>query len=397
LSVAPRTEYVTRVAVAVALLVLLSGCNAFGGSGGDGPVDGSTVSPAPVPVLETTEATPTPTPGRCLAPRPAAPTNRTLGTPAETAALPGRDGVVNGSALVERHVGRLANHRFHLNVSDGTDVRSMPDAAAFAFEGIGIGVPATHGYAVGGSLYTIEPEKGEVRVVQRPYRLGSETNERYVRLLTGGEWLADRVGDLDYELVDTTTRNGTEVRVLRDTMDQRLLLGPDAPFPGIVGINATLYVDRRGIVRHARYVRDIQYEVRTGVYRNVTEVETLTVDELGTARVRRPGDFCVAASDDAALVTPRSVPDGSGERVPSGVGREDVPAGGSWTPTPNASETRTGTPRTPTATDDRAGTATGTRTGTTPGLTTGAGTATGTRTGTTPGLTTGAGTATATG
>jgi len=296
---------VQRAVVVVALVALLSGCNALGGTGGNGAAtDSPVVSPAPVPSQAPTASTATERPGTCLAPPPATPGPSTATTPAEPAALPGTGDVVNGSALVDHHARTLATQRFHLRIGNGTNVWAMPRAAAFTYEGFELGLKTSRAYAAGGTLYTLDLSRGDYRVVREPYRTGSPTNQRLLASLTGRTWLADRLARYDYAVVDTRTWNGVDVRVLRDTLEQRLLLGPESPYNGLLDVNSTVYVDRRGIVRRVRHVRDLEIQVGIDEYENVTQVHTLRVPSVGSTRVFRPADFCVRDPDSVTVGTP---------------------------------------------------------------------------------------------
>jgi len=300
---------VRRVVVVVTLAVLLSGCSALGGTGqSGGATDSSVVSPAPVPTDPPTRSTATDRPGTCLVPPPATPGPNAASTPADPVALPGTADVVNGSALVDHHTRTILTQRFHLRIGNGTDVWAMPDLAAFTYEGYELGLKTSRAYAAGGTLYTLDRSRGAYRVVRRPYEVGSPANERLRATLTGRNWLDDRLGRYNYSVVDTRTWNGVDVRVLRDTLDERLLLGPGSPYNGLLDVNSTVYVDRRGIVRRVRHVRHLEIQVGIGEYENVTQIQTIQVPSVGSTRVFRPAEFCVRDPDSVAVETPTDTP-----------------------------------------------------------------------------------------
>jgi len=293
---------VKRAVVLVALALVLSGCNAFGGpSAGDGDTPAA-VSPVPVPNPGPT-ATAGEGSGTCLVPPPATPRPNTAETPAEPVALPGTDDVVNGTALVDHHARELATHRFRLSIGNGTDAWVMPGASAFTYTGFDFGLRTSRAYAAGGTLYTLDRSGGGYRVVRRPYESGSPTSQRLLASLTGRNWLDERIARYDYTVTDTRTWNGTEVRVLEDTVDNRMLLTQDSQYDGLLSVNSTIYVDRRGIVRYVRHIRNIEAQVGVNEYENVTQVRTMRVPSVGSTRVFRPEEFCVSAALNVSVET----------------------------------------------------------------------------------------------
>lgn len=292
-----------RAVALVALALVLSGCGAFAGPSDGGADTPAAVSPVPVPDPGPT-ATAGDGGGTCLVPPPATPSPSTAETPTEPVALPDADGVVNGSALVDHHARELATHRFHLSVGNDTDAWVMPGASAFTYTGFDFGIRTTHAYAAGGTLYTLDQSDGGYRVVRRPYESGSPTSQRLLASLTGRNWLDERISRYDYTVTDTRIWNGTEVRVLEDTVDNRMLLPLDSPYDGLLSVNSTLYVDRRGIVRYVRHIRNIEAQISVGEYENVTQVRTMRVPSVGSTRVFRPEEFCVSAALNASVETP---------------------------------------------------------------------------------------------
>mgnify|MGYP000265213303 CR=1 FL=1 len=309
------------VGVAVAVLVLASGCNAIGGAE---PTAAETVTPAPVPTVgtaETVESTVTDR-GDCAAPRPGVAPKSTPPPRDEPVALPVVDGRVNGSALAALHGQRLSNHSFHLRAGSSGEVWSLPDAAAFTYEGIGLGIGAPWTYAIGGQIYTLRTDDGQLVFDERAYGFDSETRERLREVVTGEQWLTTHVGPYNYSVVGTRSVDGTEVRVLRDTVDQPFLRLPNARAAALLYVNSTLSVDRHGIVRSVHHVERFRYDPRAGIP-NETRVTTFSVDQVGTADLHRPAAFCV--TDPGAMRT--AVP--TDDRNPTVVGSS---AGGTSTP-----------------------------------------------------------------
>jgi hypothetical protein len=292
--------------VAVAVLVLASGCNAIGGAE---PTPAERVTAAPVPTVETVEPTPTDR-ADCVAPRPGQAPESIPQPRTEPVALPGADGRVDGAALAALHGQRLLNYSFHLRAGSSGEVWSLPDAAAFTYEGIGLGTGlgstqsgAPWTYAVGGQLYTLRTDNGRLVFDERSYRADSPTRDRFREALTGERWLASRIAPYNYTVVGTRSENGTELRVLEDTVDQPVLRRPDPRAGAMLEVNSTLYVDRHGIVRAARHVERFQYVPNAGIP-NETRTSTLVVDQVGTADLHRPAAFCVSNPDAMRTAAP---------------------------------------------------------------------------------------------
>jgi len=301
LSVKTATPLVRGRLLLVALLVVASGCNVFGtGVGGGEGSETPTLTPVPVPEAEPVRTTPGAE--ECLAPRVADPDRTPAPTPSTPVPLGAENGTVSGAVLVDRHTARLANHSFALRVG-ATEIESMPQATAFTYEGVSLGFSAVRVFAVAGTTYRLHETGEGVTVGEHPYNRDSPESDWYVEVLTGTHWLTDRVGSLGYRQVDTRTWNGTEVRVLRDTFDGEALVGTGEA----VSINSTVFVDRRGVIRHVRHVRTIQSDEGDDIA-TATEVQTFTVTEVGTVTVSRPDAFCVASSavagDDTTTPTP---------------------------------------------------------------------------------------------
>jgi len=288
---------VNRSAVAVALLVLLSGCNAFGGA--PEPTPEETVTPVDVPtddpVATTTE---TNTPGNCVAPRPAAAPGSTPAPRAEPITLPDPDGdgAVTGRDLTVLHGRALSNYSYHLRTGSTVEVWSLPDAAAFTSEGVGFGVGWPWAYAVGGRLYTLRSDRGDLVFSERPYGPDSATRQRLASVLTGEQWLLEQTGPFNYTVVDTREYDNTSVRVLRDTTDEGLVVESSPLTGALLFVNSTLYVDDHGIVRHVRHVEQLRYGPTDDIP-NRTTVRTLAVDRVGTVEIHRPAAFCASDPD----------------------------------------------------------------------------------------------------
>jgi len=290
------------VGVAVAVLVLASGCNAIGGVE---PTPAEAVTPAPVPTVgtvETAESTATDHED-CVVPRPGAAPESTPPPRAEPVALPVVDGRVNGSALAALHGRHLSNYSFHLRAGSSGEVWSLPDAAAFTYEGIGLGIGAPWTYAIGGQIYTLRTDNGQLVFDERPYGVDSATRERLRTVLTGEQWLTTHVGPYNYSVVGTRSVDGTELRVLRDTIEEPFLRRPDARAAALLYVNSTLFVDRHGIVRSVRHVERLRYGPSAGIP-NETRVTTFAVDQVGTADLHRPAAFCVSNPDTIHTATP---------------------------------------------------------------------------------------------
>lgn|GEM_PF-1136056 len=351
-----------RLAVVVAVLVLTSGCNAIGDAE---PSPAETVTAAPVPAVETPTQTTTDRPD-CAVPRPGPAPESTPAPRDERVALPVEDGRVDGSALAALHGQRLLNYSFHLRAGSSGEVWSLPDAAAFTYEGIGLGTGlgstqsgAPWTYAIGGRLYTLRTDNGQLVFDERPYRADSPERDRLRRALTGERWLAARVSPYNYSVVGTRSVDGTEVRVLRDTLNQPVLRRPDARAGALLSVNSTLSVDRRGIVRRVRHVERLRYGPTANIP-NETRVSTFTVDQIGAADLHRPAAFCVTNPD--AMRT--AVPTDDRNATPPTPTTVDTPTPNG--PTSNAStEARKSTPSVPTGAQTQTPPTTPAATGTT--------------------------------
>jgi len=265
---------VRRLALVVALAVLLSGCNALGSAA----TDRQTVTPAPVPDASTRTTTGGTT---CLGPPLAAVESGSSETPTTPVPLRSGNGTVDGRTLVERHVAALSNHSYHLR-TDLHRLWVMRGGVAFTYESAGYDWTTVRAYAVDGRLYTfVRTEYDTLEVTERRYRPRRLAGDDTLPTLTARRWLANNVAPLEYTVADGRTRNGTRVRVLRAAIDNGSRAGVT---------NATLFVDRRGIVRRALVDR-IPLGART---ENRTERLTYAVDGIGTARPFRPEAFCRA-------------------------------------------------------------------------------------------------------
>ena len=289
----------------VVLLVLLSGCNAFGGSADRTPAE--TVTAAPVPTAGTV-ATPTGTPGNCVSPKPAAAPVSTPQSRADPVELTDANGTVDGRTLAARHGRALSNYSFHLRAGSSGEVWSLPGAVAFTYEGAGLGVGAPWAYAVGGRLYTLRTDEGQLVFDEDPYGRDSLAREQLVPVLTGERWLAGQVGTYNYSVVDTREYDDTTVRVLEDTTtEEGLVVRPSVRAGALLFVNSTLYVDANGVVRYVRHVEHLRYGPGTGIP-NRTTVATFQVDQVGTAGIHRPAAFCVTNPDAIRTAGPEFGP-----------------------------------------------------------------------------------------
>ncbi|WP_135364530.1 hypothetical protein [Halosimplex halophilum] len=287
-----------RRTVVVALVVVLAGCNAFGGPADDtADPDTPTLTPAEVPTAESLR-TATPTPTECLAPRVAADDRTPPPTPESPVSLPTTDGTVAGTDLVASHGAALDNYSFALRM-DGTRVRATPGAGAFAYEGVTLGFQSVHVFAVAGTVYRLRQVEDGVAVDRQPYDPDSPQSTWYRDALTGVNWLDDRIGSYNYTRVGTRTWNGTEVRVFEEARDIEILVGSGEALT----VESTVLVDRRGVVRHVRQERTLQRDTIDGIV-NTTEIETFTVDRVGGVTVRRPDAFCVPGPEVVTATTP---------------------------------------------------------------------------------------------
>jgi len=326
-------ESVNRLGVVVAALVLASGCNAISGTPA-APTE--TVTPVAVPTVETTEPTATDQPD-CAAPRPGPAPVSTPPPRADSVALPGEGDRINGTELARLHGRALSNYSYHLRAGSSGEVWSLPDAAAFAYEGTGLGVRSPWAYAVGERLYTLETDNGQLVLDERPYGSDAPARERLRRVLTGERWLADLVGRYNYTVVGSDSYRGTDVRVLNDTLSNPMLRRPDPRAGALLYVNSTLYVDDHGIVRGVRHVERLRYGPNTGIP-NETRTTTFDVDRVGTADLHRPAAFCVSEPSAMRTATPTENATAAG---PSTV--DDSPtAGTTATGTPTGTETSTG-------------------------------------------------------
>jgi hypothetical protein len=299
---------VRRIALVVAVLVLVSGCN--GVLSGQGTAT-ETVTPAPVPSPEPTVAGTDA--GRCLVPPPAPRPGTPAPPPSTTQSLPIRNGTVVGADLVALHASVLPNYRYHLRIGDGYDVWSLANHSAFAYEGSDEGTRLRTIYAVGGTLSELDHnEDGPDVLRQRPYRAG-DPGPGLLPLLTGSEWFENAIGYYGYELAGTREWNGTEVRVLRWRVDRPHLMG----FKWLIEGNSTVYVDRRGIIRRVQHyerfvwvhpdedptkVNESELDVNEGAAQYVSY--DFSVTELGTAPIPRPDAFCGRTGGDFVEWTP---------------------------------------------------------------------------------------------
>ena len=343
-----------RLGVVVAALVLASGCNAIGGTA---PAPTETVTPVAVPTVETTEPTATDRPD-CAAPRPGPAPVSTPPPRADPLALPGEGDRINGTELARLHGRTLSNYSFHLRAGSSGEVWSLPDAAAFAYEGTGLGVESPWAYAVDERLYTLETDNGQLVLDEHPYGSDAPARERLRRVLTGERWLTDLVGQYNYTVAGTDSYRGTDVRVLRDTLENSVLRRPDPRAGALLYVNSTLYVDRHGIVRGVRHVERFRYGPNMGIP-NETRVMTFDVDRVGTADLHRPAAFCVSEPSAMRTATPTRGANATviGSSV-EGANATDAPTGRTTTDGGMNTSTPTPTP-TPTDTPTAHGTPTG--------------------------------------
>jgi hypothetical protein len=273
--------------VVVALLVVLAGCNAL--TPGDDGGGRQTLTPAPVP-----SATETPPAGvgtaDCVGPRPATPGPSrgvaTNSTPATPQPLP-RDGDgVSGHRLIAIHRAASANYSYHLRAGDSLEVWSLPDAAAFSYQGIYVN-HFVSAYAVNGTLYRLSPGEGASSLQSEPYRPDDGTVDQIDPAIGVGFWLVRLVGAFEYTYAGTRDYDGTTVRVYRERFERPFFVR----LREVVSLNSTVHVDRRGIIRrieHREQYRPARADNDSASWRN----GTLVVTDVGSVRLERPAAFC---------------------------------------------------------------------------------------------------------
>jgi hypothetical protein len=271
-----------RVAVAVALVVVLSGCN--GVVGGDGA---RTVTPAPVPTAADDRAASPREPTECAAPRPATPdATEPAPTPTTPVPVPATGGVVEGEQLIETNAAALRNHSYRLRAGDSIRVRALAGAAAFTFRG-SYQTQYLSVYAVNGTLYSVDLASDSSSVSTETYRPGAPRDNRIAPSAMVSHWLAGVVGPYNYTDAGTREWNGATVRVFRSDARRPQYVR----LQRVVALDSTVYVDRRGIIRwihHEQRYRNVLGDDNRTKWRN----ETLVVTDVGTARIERPPGLC---------------------------------------------------------------------------------------------------------
>jgi hypothetical protein len=272
-----------RVALVVAVAMLLSGCN--GVLGADPGATTGTVTPAPVPTSDD-PAVATTASGECSVPPPATPDLSASAKPTAVRPLGLTNGSVEGERLVGAHAAALRNVSYTLRAADQIEVRALANATAFTYRGI-LGLRFVQAYAVGDTLYRLEPTgEDDYRIERERYRPGARLDRQFGASLVAAAWLEDRMRWFEYTHVETFAIDETTVRVLRaefeDPIDRRQFV--------IIDVESVVYVDRRGIIRRLSH----KQKLRTGpddgaiAWRN----ETFTVTDVGTTRLQRPEAFC---------------------------------------------------------------------------------------------------------
>ncbi|MFB6074834.1 MAG: hypothetical protein ABEJ89_07465 [Haloarculaceae archaeon] len=227
-----------RRALAVALLVALAGCNAFGGGSGDAT---PTVTPAPVP-----DPTPTERPG--------------------AAAVPGLSeaGVVDVDALAAAHRAALANRTYVRTVERRNGNRTMrstlrvADQRTYAYEASAPSLVAnTSAYADGETLYTRHSRRDQV--YPRYERTGTVAPavERYAGAMLGPvrRYFPAR----DAQVAAISVRNRRHYEVIGHTP-------PAGAAPGVENYTVRAVIERTGLVRSLFVSYDL---VRDGRSRSV--------------------------------------------------------------------------------------------------------------------------------
>lgn len=266
--------------LALALVMILAGCPA------DGDVE-ATVTPADVPDLPS--PTPTGTPAGslsvdCDVPTPPPASAAQPEPPTGPASVPTDDGVVNASAVVERHESALSNHRYRLAAPDRTIFATENWAALRATIGEN-GSPISH-YAINGTRYTYFFEDGgRARFGFSTYEPGpTMTALGDTVSLTGGPTIERVLSAYPHHVSEVRADGWTVLRATHDTQD-----GDEAV--GVEYFNSTVIVDRRGIVRRVdtRVVADDRTDFP------LSGTTSLWITHVGEASFDRPDWVCMAA------------------------------------------------------------------------------------------------------
>lgn len=272
-----------RVGVlALALVTILAGCPA------DGDVD-ATVTPADVPDLPSPTPTATPPDSLtidCDVPTPPPAPDAQPEPPSGPASIPLEDGVVNGSALADRHETVLSNYRYRLAAPDRSIFAAANWSALRATVGES-GSTISH-YAVDDTKYTYYFEDGgRTRFGISSYEPGpSLTDFGGTTSLTGRPTI-ERVFSAYPHRVDRVRADGWTV--LRATHEE-WVGSEDA---SVEYLNSTVLVDRRGIVRRVD-TRVVPEETADGDV-PLAGTTTLWVTHVGSATFDRPDWVCMAA------------------------------------------------------------------------------------------------------
>jgi len=268
--------------IALAVMMILAGCPADGGSE-------QTVTPAAVPAMPTT--TPTPDSGfltTCDVPRPVFAERSTPEPLASPATIPTEDGTVNASAVVATHEATIAKYRYRLT-GTGLSVVATRNQSAFLAT-VGSNASSVSHYAINGTRYTYFVENRG----RQHYSVGQHPPERSTVFggslsLTGGATV-ERILRTYPHRIETVRDDGWTV--LNGTTDEPRIVGDRE----VLHVNSTVMIDSRGIVR----------EVRTrSVYRSRglddgsrrTENVSMLVSQVGEATFERPDWACIAAPE----------------------------------------------------------------------------------------------------
>lgn len=263
---------------------VLAGCPADG----DGEPE-TTVTAAEVPTVQTVPPTPTPRAPPsfdCDVSSPSAVPASNPYQPTGPASIPLEDGVVDGSALVDRHETALANYSYRLERPD-LEVRVAGNRSAF-LANVNTGSYSISHYAVDGTRYThYFQTAGRQRYGVSAYEAGESISDYGGSFSVTGRQTIERVlAVAPHRVADVRPNNWT---VLRATIDERTLVaGTD-----VESLESTILVDRRGIVRQVETrLRPASDEASDLPLSGNT---SLSIGQIGDATFDRPDWVCRAA------------------------------------------------------------------------------------------------------
>lgn len=292
------------------LLGLLAALLVAGCPGSTGDV--GTVTPAPVP-SQPPPATDAPASRSCDVGTPAPLAgSQSPRWPATPAAIPVENGLVDASALLERHDRALAGRSYRLT-APGHSILAAPNGSAYAVDSETPVWRVDH-YVVDDRRFSyVRRVGGPRRYSVSPYVGGYLHSASGDRLsLTGRAWLAEALGVSPHRVATRRpdgwtvltgvagngTGDGTGNESVGDDVDDRGVEGEGDTEDrrAVRALNSTVQVDPNGVVRSVDQRLVVEDD---GVYRMVTRQFTIT--DVGTTTVQRPRWVCeaVGATIDA--------------------------------------------------------------------------------------------------